>query len=77
MTIRGALAPATELARQDGARFPNESEEYRSAGDALLAEEIELRRQIERVAGAPGVAAWRRSDHRLPLRRREWTDKAG
>src|SRR5450432_3666724 len=50
MTIRGALTPATELARQNVARFPNESEEYRSARDALLAEEIELRRHIERVA---------------------------
>jgi predicted dithiol-disulfide oxidoreductase (DUF899 family) len=50
MTIRGALAPAIELARQNGARFPNESERYRSARDALLAEEIELRRHIERVA---------------------------
>jgi predicted dithiol-disulfide oxidoreductase (DUF899 family) len=50
MTIRGALTPATELARQNAARFPNESEEYRSARDALLAEEIELRRHIERVA---------------------------
>jgi predicted dithiol-disulfide oxidoreductase (DUF899 family) len=50
MTIRGALAPATELARQNGARFPNESERYRSARDALLVEEIELRRHIERVA---------------------------
>jgi predicted dithiol-disulfide oxidoreductase (DUF899 family) len=50
MAIRGALAPATELARQNGARFPNESERYRSARDALLVEEIELRRHIERVA---------------------------
>jgi predicted dithiol-disulfide oxidoreductase (DUF899 family) len=41
---------ATELARQNGVRFPNESAEYRSARDALLAEEIELRRHIERVA---------------------------
>jgi predicted dithiol-disulfide oxidoreductase (DUF899 family) len=31
-------------------RFPNESEEYRQAREALLAEEIELRRHIERVA---------------------------
>jgi predicted dithiol-disulfide oxidoreductase (DUF899 family) len=31
-------------------RFPNESEEYRRARDTLLAEEIELRRHIERVA---------------------------
>ena len=44
------LAPAMELARKNGVRFPNESTEYRQARDALLAEEIELRRHIERVA---------------------------
>jgi predicted dithiol-disulfide oxidoreductase (DUF899 family) len=31
-------------------KFPNESKEYRQARNALLAEEIELRRHIERVA---------------------------
>src|ERR1700722_11373023 len=31
-------------------RFPDESAEYRRAREALLAEEIELRRHIERVA---------------------------
>ncbi|WP_258096685.1 DUF899 family protein, partial [Klebsiella pneumoniae] len=30
--------------------FPNESDAYRQARNALLAEEIELRRHIERVA---------------------------
>ena len=44
------LKPAIELARHNGVRFPNESAEYRQARDALLAEEIELRRHIERVA---------------------------
>ena len=44
------LKPARELARNNGVRFPNESSEYRSARDALLTEEIELRRHIERVA---------------------------
>jgi predicted dithiol-disulfide oxidoreductase (DUF899 family) len=44
------LRPAKELAAKNGARFPNESDEYRQARDALLAEEIELRRHIERVA---------------------------
>jgi predicted dithiol-disulfide oxidoreductase (DUF899 family) len=44
------LAPAAELARRNGMRIPNESTEYRAARDALLAEEIELRRHIERVA---------------------------
>jgi predicted dithiol-disulfide oxidoreductase (DUF899 family) len=42
--------PARELARKNGVRFPNESDEYRRARNALLAEEIELRRHIERVA---------------------------
>jgi predicted dithiol-disulfide oxidoreductase (DUF899 family) len=44
------LAPAAELAKASGFRFPNESEAYRRARTALLAEEIELRRHIERVA---------------------------
>ena len=44
------LAPAIELARANPVRMPNESAEYRAARTALLAEEIELRRHIERVA---------------------------
>jgi predicted dithiol-disulfide oxidoreductase (DUF899 family) len=44
------LTPAAELARADPMRFPNESAEYRKARTALLTEEIELRRHIERVA---------------------------
>jgi predicted dithiol-disulfide oxidoreductase (DUF899 family) len=44
------LTPAIELARDNPVRFPNESAEYRAARKALLAEEIELRRHIERVA---------------------------
>ena len=44
------LKPARELAKKNEVRFPNESNEYRRARDALLAEEIELRRHIERVA---------------------------
>jgi predicted dithiol-disulfide oxidoreductase (DUF899 family) len=44
------LKPAAELARASNIRFPNESAEYRRAREALLAEEIELRRHIERVA---------------------------
>jgi predicted dithiol-disulfide oxidoreductase (DUF899 family) len=44
------LIPATELAAKNEAHFPNESPEYREARNALLAEEIELRRNIERVA---------------------------
>lgn len=45
-----SLRPAIELAMKNGVRFPNESAAYREARDALLAEEIELRRHIERVA---------------------------
>ena len=44
------LKPAAELARGKGLRFPNASAEYRRAREQLLAEEIELRRHIERVA---------------------------
>ena len=44
------LKSATEMAKLNGVRFPNESVAYRHARDALLAEEIELRRHIERVA---------------------------
>lgn len=44
------LIPAAELAAGNPIRFPNESAEYRRARNALLAEEIELRRRIERVA---------------------------
>src|SRR5882757_6270027 len=44
------LTPAVELAQRGPVRFPNESAEYRAARTALLAEEIELRRHLERVA---------------------------
>src|SRR5687767_679423 len=44
------LTPAAELAAKNKTRFPNESAEYRRARNALLAEEIELRRHLERVA---------------------------
>jgi len=44
------LKPAAELAARNRAQFPNESPEYRRARNVLLAEEIELRRHIERVA---------------------------
>ena len=47
---RPPLPSAIDLARLNGVRFPNESADYRRARDALLAEEIELRRHTERVA---------------------------
>jgi predicted dithiol-disulfide oxidoreductase (DUF899 family) len=50
MAANTTLAPAVELAKKNKTRYPNESPEYRRAREALLAEEIELRRHIERVA---------------------------
>ena len=44
------LVPAAELAARNGVTIPGESAEYRKARTALLTEEIELRRHIERVA---------------------------
>ena len=44
------LTPARDLAATNKAHFPNESPAYRAARNALLAEEIELRRHLERVA---------------------------
>jgi predicted dithiol-disulfide oxidoreductase (DUF899 family) len=49
MAATQPLAPAKEVAKHPF-RYPNESAEYRKARTALLAEEIELRRQIEKVA---------------------------
>jgi predicted dithiol-disulfide oxidoreductase (DUF899 family) len=62
------LTPASELASRNPVRMPNESAEYRRARNALLAEEIELRRHIERVAALrralpPGGAV--RGDYRF------------
>src|SRR4051812_34731684 len=50
MDARPNLPSAAELAARGPVRFPNESPEYRAARTALLAEEIELRRHLERVA---------------------------
>jgi predicted dithiol-disulfide oxidoreductase (DUF899 family) len=50
MADNAILTPAAELAAMNKAQFPNESPEYRQARNALLAEEIELRRHIEHVA---------------------------
>jgi predicted dithiol-disulfide oxidoreductase (DUF899 family) len=50
MSNMQTLAPAQKLAATNKAHFPNESAEYRRARNTLLSEEIELRRQIERVA---------------------------
>ena len=44
------LKSATDLAATARKPYPNDSAEYRKARVALLAEEIELRRHIERVA---------------------------
>ena len=50
MTDGKSLRPAGELAALNPIRYPNESAEYRRARQALLTEEIELRRHLERVA---------------------------
>jgi predicted dithiol-disulfide oxidoreductase (DUF899 family) len=50
MATNDALAPAAELAKKGSKPFPGESAEYRQARTKLLAEEIELRRHIQRVA---------------------------
>ncbi len=57
-----ALKPATELAASASRPYPNDSQEYREARQALLTEEIELQRHIARVAALrrklpPGGAA--------------------
>jgi hypothetical protein len=44
------LIPADMLVREGPIRVPGQSADYRAARTALLAEEIELRRYIERVA---------------------------
>lgn len=50
MSGHTALTPTKTLAENCKVRIPNESAEYRRARTVLLAEEIELRRHIERVA---------------------------
>jgi predicted dithiol-disulfide oxidoreductase (DUF899 family) len=50
MADKSSLVSATDLAAKNKARFPNESDQYREARNSLLAEEIALRRHIERVA---------------------------
>jgi predicted dithiol-disulfide oxidoreductase (DUF899 family) len=44
------LVEARQLAATNKAHYPNESASYRAARNALLAEEIELRRHVERLA---------------------------
>jgi predicted dithiol-disulfide oxidoreductase (DUF899 family) len=50
MPVSESLTSSSQLASTNKAQYPNESAEYRAARNALLAEEIELRRHIERVA---------------------------
>jgi len=46
----GELRPATELAAKRASRFANETADYAKARMALLAEEIEVRRHLTRLA---------------------------
>jgi len=58
------LEPATTLAAKASKPYPNDSDEYRRARVALLAEEIELRRHIMRrpmTAMRAISGAWRRT----------------
>ena len=50
MADEEALTPAAEAAREAYRPYPGESEAYSKARIALLAEEVELRRHLERVA---------------------------
>ena len=50
MTAQLLLRPAAEMVKKNAGHVLNESKAYRQARDALLAEEIELRRHIVRVA---------------------------
>ena len=50
VTLPPELQPAEQMAEANKTRWLGESEDYRRARNALLAEEIELRRQIQRVA---------------------------
>src|SRR5580704_3823480 len=50
MSVAQTLSPAQKLVATNAAHFPNESVVYRAARNALLVEEIELRRHIEHVA---------------------------
>lgn len=49
-TLANALRPAAGLAAEASKPYPGDSDAYRRARTALLTEEIELRRHIERVA---------------------------
>jgi predicted dithiol-disulfide oxidoreductase (DUF899 family) len=49
-TLPAELKPTQQMAAASTTRWPCESDEYRRARTALLAEEIALRRQIQRVA---------------------------
>ena len=71
MTHQDKLVPAEALAAKNTASFPNESAEYRAARNALLAQEIEVRRARRARGRAPPPAAARRRGARgLPLHRR-------
>jgi predicted dithiol-disulfide oxidoreductase (DUF899 family) len=66
------LVPALELASHGPVRFPNESAEYRAARTTLLAEEIELRRRLERVAVALAIVARSPIERLLAWKERGW-----
>ena len=50
MPVTQPFLPAQDLVAANTAHFPNESAEYRTARNALLVEELEVRRHLERAA---------------------------
>jgi len=74
MSDKPTLVPAPQLAARNQAHVPGESPAYRAARNALLIEEIELRRHLERVAAQrralPPAARYRRTSALLRRRAR-------
>jgi hypothetical protein len=60
--------PAAEFAARNKAYFPNESPEYRQARNALLTEEIELRRaRISSYLGGRIRVQWNAASVSIPF----------
>jgi predicted dithiol-disulfide oxidoreductase (DUF899 family) len=55
MATTNEIPSAAALARRTDRHFPGESRAYREARVALLVEEIDLRRHLERVAALPDI----------------------
>jgi predicted dithiol-disulfide oxidoreductase (DUF899 family) len=62
----GRLSPASQLTAGSTAHFPNESAQYRTARNALLAGGIELRRRLERFSATTHLQHIYGSEHKTP-----------